>query len=179
MPRGDEWCRRVSTWAKRGIVATVAAVLTVLFVTWWMDGLADPAQEAVSLAAGACYLSDDSGTYIDRTPRFTGESAEEALAFYAETYGASANLATQAADRDPIWATLAGATRDIAGNADENLRIITQWDGLINAPKNDQQCYISASESINTDVVLVTETCNSLRIFLNETAESNEQITES
>lgn len=160
-------------WVTRGIVAIVAAVLTTLFVTWWIDGLEDPAAEGLSRAVRACYLSDETDSFLDRTPRFTGQSASEALTFYLDTYGPSAELAAEASDLDPVWSTLATATAQIVEDAGLSLAILTASGDLINAAKAEQERYIAASGSISANVVLVTETCNSLRIYLNEQADAS------
>ena len=180
MPEGDRRGSCVTMpahrWVTRGIVAVAAAGLTALFVTWWIDGLEDPAAEALDRAIRACYLSGDTGAYVDRTPRFTGETAQEALAFYVGTYEPSAELADQAQSRDQVWSALATATAAIVDDARRSLAILTESGDLINAAQADQQLYIAASEAIGANVVLVTETCNSLRIYLNEqaTASPNE-----
>jgi hypothetical protein len=160
----------VRTWVKGVLIAVVLVIAAALFTNWWVQGLSNPAAEALERATAACYLtdSDGSGTFIDNTPGFGGESAEEALNFFITTYGQSAKLAQRAQEDDPIWNSLAEATTAITTDAQSSLTVITDNDGLINAPKDEQQSYIDASERINANVVFVTETCNSLRIFLNE-----------
>ncbi len=160
----------MNAWVKRGIVATLAALLTALFATWWIDGLEDPTAQALPLATRACYLGNDTGTFTDRTPRFTGESAQEALAFYIDTYTPSAESAGQAQGLDPVWTPLATAAAEIVNDAKGSRAILAEAGDLISAPKAAQQRYITASERIGANVVLVTETCNSLRIYLNESA---------
>ena len=162
----------MKTWVKRVAVAIALLMAVALFANWWVQGLSNPAADALERATRACYLADDngSGTFVDSTPGFEGETAEEALNFFITTYGQSAVLAQQAQQDDPIWNALAEATTAITTDAQSSLMVITDYDGLINAPKDEQQRYIDASEQINANVVFVTETCNSLRIFLNEQA---------
>jgi hypothetical protein len=160
----------VKPWVKGVVIAVVLVIAGALFTNWWLQGLSNPAAEALERATRACYLADDSGsgTFVDNTPGFEGESAEEALTFFVTTYGQSAELAQQAQKDDAIWDSLAEATTAITTDAQSSLTVITDYNGLINAPKDEQQKYIDASERINANVVFVTETCNSLRIFLNE-----------
>ena len=158
------------TWIKGALIAVVLVIAAALFANWWVQGLSNPAAEALERATTACYLADSngSGTFVDNTPGFEGESAEDALNFFIATYGQSAELAQRAQEDDPIWSSLAEATTAITTDAQSSLTVITDYDGLINAPKEEQQNYIDASARINANVVFVTETCNSLRIFLNE-----------
>jgi hypothetical protein len=160
----------VKTWVKGVLIAVVLVIAAALFTHWWVQGLSNPAADALERATRACYLADDNGggTFADNTPGFEGESADEALNFFITTYGQSAVLAQRAQEDDPIWNALAEATKAITTDAQSSLTVITDYDGLINAPKDEQQSYIDASERINANVVFVTETCNSLRIYLNE-----------
>ncbi len=160
----------MKTWVKGSLIAVVLVFAAALFTNWWVQGLSNPAADALERATTACYLADSngSGTFVDSTPGFDGESAEEALNFFITTYGQSAELAQQAQEDDPIWNSLAEASTAITTDAQSSLTVITDYDGLINAPKDEQQRYIDASARINANVVFVTETCNSLRIFLNE-----------
>ena len=160
----------MKAWVKGVLIAVVLVIAAALFTTWWVQGLSNPAAEALERATAACYLVDSngSGTFVDNTPGFEGESADEALNFFITTYGKSAELAQRAQEDDPIWSSLAEATTAITTDAQSSLTVIADYDGLINAPGDAQQSYIDASERINANVVFVTETCNSLRIFLNE-----------
>lgn len=160
----------MKTWVKGVLIVVVLVIAAALFTNWWVQGLSNPAADALERATAACYLADSngSGTFVDNTPGFEGESADEALNFFITTYGQSAVLAQQAQEDDPIWNALAEATTAITTDAQSSLTVITDYDGLINAPKDEQQSYIDASERINANVVFVTETCNSLRIYLNE-----------
>ncbi len=113
----------MKTWVKGVLIAVALLIAAALFTQWWVQGLSNPAAEALERATAACYLADSngSGTFVDSTPGFDGESAEEALNFFITTYGQSAELAQQAQEDDPIWNSLAEASTAITTDAQSSL----------------------------------------------------------
>ena len=77
----------MKAWVKGVLIAVVLVIAAALFTTWWVQGLSNPAAEALERATAACYLVDSngSGTFVDNTPGFEGESADEALNFFITT----------------------------------------------------------------------------------------------